>query len=78
MMKKSWQELLSSLQRDYESWQEWPKGPDFVEIYNELMQRSFPGPYRVIERYDFYQGKADLDLEFDDPREKTLWLLRWS
>ena len=45
---------------------------------NMIMQYQFPGPYRVIEKYLPNRGVFGFSLEFDDPKEKTMWLLKWS
>jgi hypothetical protein len=39
---------------------------------NDIMQELFPGPYRVVETTDSFE------LEFDDPKEQTFWLLKNS
>jgi len=69
---RTWQISLRQLERDY--------------IYllityeevNEQMQKLFPGPYRVVEKYLPNIMAIKFVLEFDDPKEQTLWLLRWS
>jgi hypothetical protein len=39
---------------------------------NQLMQDLYPGPYCVVETTDGFE------LEFDDPKEQTFWLLKNS
>jgi hypothetical protein len=43
-----------------------------MKFVNEIMQDLYPGPYRVVETTDGFE------LEFDDPKQQTFWLLRWS
>ena len=42
------------------------------------MQERYPGPYRVEQFYNADKMKWNLQLRFDDAREETMWLLRWS
>jgi hypothetical protein len=39
---------------------------------NCIMQVLYPGPYRVVET------TVGFELEFDDPKEQTFWLLKNS
>ena len=46
---------------------------------SKYMQERYPGPYRVvIKQHDHDRNLDVLDLEFDDPEEETMWLLKWS
>lgn len=51
---------------------------DIVARAEKYMQIRYPGPYRVEQYYNTQRMMLDLRLRFDDPREQTLWLLRWS
>lgn len=51
---------------------------DIVNNANKYMQEKYPGNYRVESYYNVNKMKWDLRLRFDDPREETMWLLRWS
>ena len=51
---------------------------DIVARAEKYMQIHYPGPYRVEQYYNPEKMKWDLRLQFDDPREQTFWLLRWS
>ena len=51
---------------------------DIVENAQKYMQIKYPGPYTVEQYYSTDKMKWDLRLRFADPREETLWLLRWS
>jgi len=42
------------------------------------MQKKYPGNYTVEQYYNTDKMKWDLRLRFNDPHEKTIWLLRWS
>lgn len=51
---------------------------DVLDDINVRMQAKFPGPYTVI-RYLNQEGKfIDYKLQFDDPAQETLWLLKNS
>jgi hypothetical protein len=45
---------------------------------NDLMQDLYPGPYRVVEKYLTDRMIFGFSLEFDDPREEIIWLLKNS
>jgi hypothetical protein len=45
---------------------------------NDLMQDLYPGPYRVVAHNRSDPMVIGFSLEFDDPKEQTLWLLRRS
>mgnify|MGYP003340054405 FL=1 len=49
-----------------------------MQDVNDIMQEYHPGPYRVVEKYLKDRMVVGFELEFDDPKEKTMWLLRWS
>ena len=51
---------------------------DIVANAYKWMQIKYPGPYRVESYYNSDKMKFDLRLVFDDPKEETLWLLRWT
>ena len=45
---------------------------------NELMQKYYPGSYTVVEKYIPSRQLFGFVLEFSDPKEETIWLLKWS
>ena len=51
---------------------------DIVANAYVYMEKKYPGNYRVESYYNADKMKWDLRLKFDDPREETVWLLRWS
>ena len=51
---------------------------DIIVNAEHYMQKRYPGPYCVESYYNADKMKWDLRLKFDDPREETMWLLRWS
>ena len=51
---------------------------DIVANAQEYMQKKYPGKYVVEQFYNAERGMFDLRLKFDDPKEETVWLLRWS
>ena len=50
---------------------------DIVDNAQKYMQIKYPGPYTVEQYYNINKMKWDLRLRFEDPREETMWLLRW-
>ena len=51
---------------------------DIVANAQKYMQKKYPGKYVVEQFYNAESGRFDLRLKFDDPKEETFWLLRWS
>lgn len=51
---------------------------DIVNNAQLYMQKKFPGKYVVEQYYNADKMKWDLRLKFDNPKEETMWLLRWS
>jgi hypothetical protein len=41
------------------------------------MQWHFPGPY-TVEQSRLPNGKLIFKLKFEDPREETMWMLKYS
>ena len=51
---------------------------DIIDRAEKYMQLKYPGPYLVESYYNADKMKWDLRLRFDDPKQETIWLLRWS
>ncbi len=51
---------------------------DIVANAQEYMQKRYPGLYRVEQYYNVQKMKWDLRLKFDDPKQETMWLIKWS
>ena len=51
---------------------------DIVENAQKYMQIRYPGNYTVEQYYNVDKMRWDLRLRFEDPKEETLWLLRWT
>lgn len=51
---------------------------DIMDNAQKWMQVKFPGEYTVEQFYNPKTMKIDLRLRFNDPKEETMWLLRWS
>lgn len=49
-----------------------------LDCAQEELQQKWPGNYRIEEFYNPKKGRIDLRLQFNDPKEETMWLLRWS
>lgn len=45
---------------------------------NEIMQKYYPGSYTVVEKYIPSRQLFGFVLEFSDPKEETMWLLKWN
>ena len=50
---------------------------DIVANAEKWMQKKYPGKYTVEQFYNADKMKWDLRLRFDDPKEETMWLLKW-
>ena len=50
------------------------------EYIRTEIQNRYPGPYRLIKVSRVYDSAlvAEYVIEFDDPREETMFRLRWS
>jgi hypothetical protein len=76
----TWQKKLMELELKFASWLKIgnvSRECGLVDV-NEMMQAWYPGPYRVVEKYLPDRMVFGFVLEFNDPKEKTVWLLRWS
>lgn len=51
---------------------------DIIVNAEHYMQKRYPGNYTVESYYNADKMKWDLRLRFADPREETMWMLRWS
>ena len=51
---------------------------DIVSRAEKYMQIKYPGKYIVEQFYNTKKMKIDLRLKFEDPKEETFWLLKWS
>lgn len=77
---KSWRDTLRELELKFASWLDIGYGSresGLIDV-NEMMRTRYPGNYTVVEAYDPSRGVFGFKLVFDDPREETMWLLRWS
>jgi hypothetical protein len=75
----TWQDHLRELELKYNCWRNTLATIeiDMIEV-NELMQALYPGPYRVVEKYLTDRMIFGFSLEFDDPHEEIIWLLKNS
>ena len=75
----TWQTTLRNLEIQYNS-----RLKSFVEEsigmndVNFIMQSLYPGPYQVVEKYLPSRGIFGLELQFSNPKDKTMCLLRWG
>lgn len=51
---------------------------DIIARAEKYMQIKYPGKYIVEQFYNTKKMKIDLRLKFEDPKEETFWLLKWS
>ena len=78
-VKWTWQHHLRELELKYNNWINTYNTKEMgMKDVNDLMQDLYPGPYRVVERYLPDRMVIGFSLEFDDPKEKTFWLLKNS
>ena len=73
----TWQNTLRELELKYKVRTFNGYGMGMKDV-NDIMQDLYPGPYRVVEKYISGSMNFSFELEFDDPKEKTFWLLKWS
>jgi hypothetical protein len=78
-----WQYYLLELELKYNRWIETRYGTHNVtelgmQDVNDIMQDLYPGPYRVVAHNRSDRVEVEFSLEFDDPKEQTFWLLKWS
>ena len=80
VVHKSWQDTLQELELSFNNWIMIGKSDreSGLEDVNRIMKTSYPGNYTVIEAYDPKRGVFGFKLMFDDPKEETFWLLKWS
>lgn len=67
MAVKSWQTLLTEahfLRKNIEG----------VEAF---MQDFAPGPYTIEEYYDAKLGRFNYRLKFEDPKQETIWRIKY-
>lgn len=53
-------------------------GRDQAARVEPLMKQKYPGNYRITEYYDFALQRFNLRVDFDDPKEKMIWMLKWN
>ena len=76
----TWQEKLRELELKFASWLKIgnvSREDGLVDV-NEMMQAWYPGPYHVVEKYLPDRMVFGFILEFDDPKEQTMWMLKNS
>ena len=73
----SWQITLKELEIQHQHWLRTYHRTNITNV-NEIMQELYPGPYRVVEKYLPDNVLIHFELEFDDPKEQTMWLLKNS
>ena len=54
------------------------RSEDNYEFATAMMQKDYPGPYTIDVYYNNELGTFDYRLKFEDPKEQTLWLLKYS
>lgn len=70
---------LHELHKKYILWrQSSPEEKDPIGQLTEVMQSRFPGPYVVEEFYNAGLGRFDLRLRFADPKQETMWRIKYG
>ena len=78
-MKQTPAELLHNLHKKYVLWrQSSPDQLNPLEQVVEVMQERFPGPYSIVEAYNPKRGCFELQTRFSDPKQETLWRIKYS
>lgn len=74
---ETWQSYLHILGNGLNGVSE--RGEEYIVANaHEYMQIKYPGKYIVEKFYNSEKMTWDLRLKFEDPKEETMWLLRWS
>lgn len=76
----TWSVYLDILQSRYTSWTKLGQEctGDGLEDVTEMMQRKFPGPYTIVEKFNVDRGVFGLEPKFESPQEELLWKIKWS
>lgn len=76
----NWKTCLDRVQRNYTGWTllGQQRDGDGLSDANEMMQKRYPGNYKVEERYEPSRGTFRLYLKFNDPKDETFFLLKYS
>jgi hypothetical protein len=76
----TWKDYLRELELKHNAWNNRNHVPNSLNMkfVNDLMQDICPGPYRVVEQYLPDEVNIKLSLEFDDPGEQIVWILKNS
>jgi hypothetical protein len=70
---------LTELHKKYILWRAaYPDERDHTQQVTDMMQDRFPGPYVVEEFYNIARGCFDLRLKFEDPKQETMWRIKYS
>jgi hypothetical protein len=81
MMRPSYKEALKYLEIEFGRWSVIPdtmiKTSDMMHV-NNIMQRMFPGDYKVIFQFDLTSRRFVFKLVFNDPSQETLFLLKYE
>ena len=78
-MKQTPASVLHALHTKYVLWKaSFPKQTNQIEQVTEVMQEQFPGPYTIVEAYNPQRGCFELQTRFSDPKQETLWRIKYS
>ena len=75
-----WQDKLRELELKFASWLKMGNlsRDSGLEDVNLMMKAYYPGNYTVVEEYNSARGVFGFTLKFEDQKEKTMWMLKWS
>lgn len=75
----TWRDHLRELELKYNCWRNTFHTTEMgMKDVNDLMQVLYPGPYSVVEKYLTDRMLFGFSLEFEDPHEELVWLLKNS
>lgn len=76
----TWQDKLRDLEFKFASWLKIGNVTieGGLEDVNLMMKTWYPGNYTVIAEYIPDRNFFRLAIKFDDPKERTMWLIKWS
>lgn len=69
---------LHEMHKKYVLWRaSFSEETDHMQQVTEVMQKHFPGPYVIEEHYNSTRGCFELRFVFKDPKQETMWKLKY-
>ena len=75
---ETWKTYLARLSKELNSIVNAKSEEHTIRNAQEKMQINYSGKYIVEPFYNPKNGKFDLRLKFEDPKEELMWKLKWT